>query len=166
MFGAPASGGSFSFGNSKPAFSFNSTPAFSGTSTPSFGVSSTPAFGASSASAFGATPGGFGFGAATGASSSAFSFPASTPAFGAASQPAFGAASQAGLAQTPGFGASAPAFGQLAPFSGGNSQQPQQQQGQQHQLFAKNGQPITDSTQWDDIHEDSQRNLLQLECVS
>ena len=42
-------------------------------------------------------------------------------------------------------------------------QQQQQQQQQQYQLSTKNGQPISDSTQWDDINDPSKQVLLGLE---
>ena len=164
-FGTPQASGFGAFGQnsgttafgatSTPAFGASSTPAFGASSTPAFGASPTPAFGSSSTPAFGA-PGTPGFGA----SSSAFSFAAaSTPAFGAKSAGAFSFPSPS----PPSFSASTPAFGQLNSTQFGQQQHPQQQQ--QYQLSTKNNQPISDSTAWDDINEQSQQNLLQLEYV-
>ncbi|KAL0023355.1 hypothetical protein WJX77_010470 [Trebouxia sp. C0004] len=151
----------FSFGTPSGSAFGASSGGFGQSSTPAFGAVSTPVFAHSNAP-FGASSGAFSFAAAStsafGGQSGAFNFAsASTPTFGA-SAPAFGAS-------VPAFGASAPSFGQLAPFA----QQPQQQQQQQHQqqqqnqLSTKNGQPISDSTQWDDINDPSKQVLLGLE---
>lgn len=143
----------FSFGTPSGSAFGASSGGFGQSSTPAFGAASTPVFAQSSAP-FGASSGAFSFAAAStpafGGQSGAFNFAsASTPTFGA-SAPAFGPSA-------PAFGA--PSFGQLAPFA----QQPQQQQQQQNQLSTRNGQPISDSTQWDDINDPSKQVLLDVE---
>ncbi|KAA6421411.1 MAG: Hydroxyproline-rich glyco family [Trebouxia sp. A1-2] len=146
----------FSFGTPSGSAFGATSGGFGQSSTPAVGAASTPVFAQSSAP-FGASSGAFSFAAAStpafGGQAGAFNFAsASTPTFGA-SAPAFGVSA-------PAFGASAPSFGQLAPFA----QPPQQQQQQQqNQLSTKNGQPISDSTPWDDINDPSKQVLLSLE---
>ncbi|DBA67535.1 hypothetical protein WJX79_006646 [Trebouxia sp. C0005] len=146
----------FSFGTPSGSAFGATSGGFVQSSTPAVGAASTPVFAQSSAP-FGASSGAFSFAAAStpafGGQAGAFNFAsASTPTFGA-SAPAFGVSA-------PAFGASAPSFGQLAPFA----QPPQQQQQQQqNQLSTKNGQPISDSTPWDDINDPSKQVLLSLE---
>ena len=161
-------------------FNFGGSGGFGQSSTPAFGAFSASAFGATTAPAFGApsTPG---FGQA---SSPGFSLANSTPAFAAFSTgtPAFGAsnggfsfggsstaASGSHLSVPVTFpGHAASALGsQVVPF-GQQQQLPpqQQQQQQQHQLTTKAGQPISDSTQWEDISEPSQQVLKDIEYVS